>query len=263
MTELDTRLANTLAELHDAGTYKLLRNITAPMDTRTRIAGVGEVLVFCSNNYLGLANHPRVLEAARDQLVLHPGVHRAIEATAAQGTNALLTGNWRSGAALKLGQVSLWDRFAFGAFGDDSGDRNDLVPVAEARARQAGVSFSRTVVIGDTPADVACARAGGGGGRGRPHRMEPPGRARGLRSRSPPRGPGGGAPGAARSVISSGGSRTRRGCHRRSCLRHRPSPAHQNRGRWRQGARPSGLRGPPSCPPGGSCPQAPRNRRRG
>lgn len=108
-----------------------------------------------------LSRLPATLAASRDLLVLHPGVHAAIDATSGQGTNALLTGNWRAGAALKLGQVSLWDRFDFGAFGDDSGDRNDLVPVAQARARAAGVSFSRTVVIGDTPADVACARAGG------------------------------------------------------------------------------------------------------
>jgi glycine C-acetyltransferase len=52
-----------LKELHSARTYKLLRNITAPMDTVTTIDGIGEVLVFCSNNYLGLANHPEVVEA--------------------------------------------------------------------------------------------------------------------------------------------------------------------------------------------------------
>ena len=68
MSELDTRLAQVLTDLRNAGTYKLLRRITAPMDTRTHIDGVGEVLVFCSNNYLGLANHPKVLEAARDGL---------------------------------------------------------------------------------------------------------------------------------------------------------------------------------------------------
>lgn len=108
-----------------------------------------------------LARLPAMLAELSDALVLHPGVRAAVTATAARGTNALLTGNWRAGARLKLGQVDLWDAFALGAFGDDSPDRNALVPVAEARARQAGVAFDRTVVIGDTPADVACARAGG------------------------------------------------------------------------------------------------------
>ncbi len=108
-----------------------------------------------------LARLPGVLAAARADLVIHPGVHQALAATARRGTNALLTGNWRAGARAKLAPVDLWESFALGAFGDDSGNRNDLVPVAEARARSAGLSFGRTVVIGDTPADVACARAGG------------------------------------------------------------------------------------------------------
>jgi 7-keto-8-aminopelargonate synthetase-like enzyme len=56
MPNLDQRLNAALQELHEAHTYKRLRNIAAPMDTTTRIDGVGEVLVFCSNNYLGLAN---------------------------------------------------------------------------------------------------------------------------------------------------------------------------------------------------------------
>ncbi len=93
--------------------------------------------------------------------VVHPGVHAALDATHPMGVNALLTGNMEAGAQRKLADVGLWDRFALGAYGDDSPFRNDLVPVAETRARQAGRQFSRTVVIGDTPADVACARAGG------------------------------------------------------------------------------------------------------
>ncbi len=63
MSALGQRLSSTLQELHAARTYKLLRNITAPMDTVSTIDGIGEVLVFCSNNYLGLANHPDVVEA--------------------------------------------------------------------------------------------------------------------------------------------------------------------------------------------------------
>lgn len=63
MSTLGQRLSHTLRELHAARTYKVLRNITAPMDTVSTIDGVGEVLVFCSNNYLGLANHPEVVEA--------------------------------------------------------------------------------------------------------------------------------------------------------------------------------------------------------
>ena len=88
-----------------------------------------------------------------------PGVERTVAETARRATNALLTGNWEAGAKLKLGPF--FERFAFGAYGDDSPDRNALVPVARARALAAGVAVERVVVIGDTPADVACARAGG------------------------------------------------------------------------------------------------------
>ncbi|MCA9144822.1 MAG: glycine C-acetyltransferase [Planctomycetaceae bacterium] len=63
MSALSHRLRGTLDELRAAGTYKLLRHLTAPMAPVTQIAEIGEVLVFCSNNYLGLANHPEVVEA--------------------------------------------------------------------------------------------------------------------------------------------------------------------------------------------------------
>jgi phosphoglycolate phosphatase-like HAD superfamily hydrolase len=76
----------------------------------------------------------------------------------------LLTGNFERGAALKLGHFRLWERFGFGAFGDHHVDRRDLVPVALVEAeRVVGRRFasSRVVVIGDTPADIDCARAHG------------------------------------------------------------------------------------------------------
>ena len=65
---LATRLRTILEELHAAGTYKHLRELTAPMAPKTTIDGIGEVLVFCSNNYLGLANHPEVVQAGIDGL---------------------------------------------------------------------------------------------------------------------------------------------------------------------------------------------------
>lgn len=76
----------------------------------------------------------------------------------------LLTGNFREGAAVKLGHFQLWDRFRFGAFGDDHVDRRALVPVALARAREAGVTVADpadVVIIGDTPLDIDCAKANG------------------------------------------------------------------------------------------------------
>ncbi|MGD8339169.1 MAG: glycine C-acetyltransferase [Gammaproteobacteria bacterium] len=68
MSKLKRRLDQALEELHASGTYKSLRNITAPMAPQTVIEGIGEVLVFCSNNYLGLADHPDVVEAGIEGL---------------------------------------------------------------------------------------------------------------------------------------------------------------------------------------------------
>jgi phosphoglycolate phosphatase-like HAD superfamily hydrolase len=75
----------------------------------------------------------------------------------------LLTGNFETGATIKLGHFDLWRRFRFGAFGDRHVSRRDLVPVAMARAREDGldVPMSRVVVIGDTPLDIDCAHTHG------------------------------------------------------------------------------------------------------
>jgi phosphoglycolate phosphatase-like HAD superfamily hydrolase len=95
-----------------------------------------------------------------------PGVRPALDALArVPGMHlALLTGNFRKGAEVKLGYFSLWDEFAFGAFGDESVDRNSLLPIALEHARERGIGplAPRDVfVIGDTPYDVACALSGG------------------------------------------------------------------------------------------------------
>jgi len=78
---------------------------------------------------------------------------------------ALLTGNYADAAAVKLAHFDLWRYFKCGAFGEDHGDRNHLVPVAIHRARACGlpphVETMHTVVIGDTPRDIACAHAHG------------------------------------------------------------------------------------------------------
>ena len=76
----------------------------------------------------------------------------------------LLTGNFEEGARIKLAYFNLWKYFPCGAFGGDSADRNALVPVAIARARQCGlpaISIADVLVVGDTPHDVACAHAAG------------------------------------------------------------------------------------------------------
>ena len=77
---------------------------------------------------------------------------------------ALLTGNFKEGARIKLEHFDLWRYFRCGAFGDDAADRNELVPYAVGRARQFGlhdIDPADILVVGDTPHDVACAHAVG------------------------------------------------------------------------------------------------------
>ena len=67
MSTLESRLAGLLDGLHTSGQYKHLRVIDSPMDAavtvRTHDGTSRRALCFCSNNYLGLANHPEVIEA--------------------------------------------------------------------------------------------------------------------------------------------------------------------------------------------------------
>ena len=78
----------------------------------------------------------------------------------------VLTGNYEAAARLKLGSVNLDHHvdFEVGAFGSDHRDRLQLVAVAVEkwrRLRAPGLTVHDVVVVGDTPRDIACARAGG------------------------------------------------------------------------------------------------------
>lgn len=95
-----------------------------------------------------------------------PGVEALLEALEAQPQvqTALLTGNYAAGAQIKLEHFGLWDRFAWGAFGDDYAERDALARAAVADAPRRGVTLAdprHAVVVGDTPFDIACARAAG------------------------------------------------------------------------------------------------------
>jgi phosphoglycolate phosphatase-like HAD superfamily hydrolase len=72
------------------------------------------------------------------------------------------TGNIERGARIKLERVDLNPRFGFGGFGCDAEDRGELLRIgAERGAARLGVARAacRVVVIGDTPLDIAGARA--------------------------------------------------------------------------------------------------------
>ena len=103
-------------------------------------------------------------ELPRRQGGLHPGILGVLEEAHRRPdlVQGLLTGNIEKGARLKLSRYGVNHFFEFGAFADDSPVRNELGPHAKRRARDRhGEEFppERTYVIGDTPHDVACARA--------------------------------------------------------------------------------------------------------
>src|SRR4030095_14013817 len=63
------RAAATLKHLHESGQLKVLQMIESPMGPVVKLRGVaGDVACFCSNDYLGLANHPDVVAAGIEGL---------------------------------------------------------------------------------------------------------------------------------------------------------------------------------------------------
>lgn len=94
-----------------------------------------------------------------------PGVGEVLAALARRDdvVLALLTGNLVEGARQKLTRYGVWHYFGFGAYADDHFDRDKLGPIALSRALERGHEFapSDVWVLGDTPHDIACARAFG------------------------------------------------------------------------------------------------------
>jgi phosphoglycolate phosphatase-like HAD superfamily hydrolase len=92
-----------------------------------------------------------------------PGIGELLASLAERGDVrcSLVSGNYEPVARLKLERAGIGSYFAAGqgAFGSDAEARNELPPIARARA--GGHPRERTIVVGDTPLDIACARADG------------------------------------------------------------------------------------------------------
>ena len=65
--KMKEHLSQTLAEIREAGLYKEERLIESPQRAAIQVAGK-EVLNFCANNYLGLSDHPRLIEASKQMM---------------------------------------------------------------------------------------------------------------------------------------------------------------------------------------------------
>jgi glycine C-acetyltransferase len=69
--KLQNHLQKELADIREAGLYKNERIITSPQKADIKVSTGENVLNFCANNYLGLSNHPKLVEAAKQGLDSH------------------------------------------------------------------------------------------------------------------------------------------------------------------------------------------------
>jgi phosphoglycolate phosphatase len=131
-----------------------------------RMAGVSDDVILgrrakCLDRYVA---HLKVEMKNHDGAKLFPGVKGLLERLCGRDDVlvGLLTGNVQRGAMLKLDRFKLGGYFRFGAFGDDHEDRAELARIALEKAERIvgrPVGGDKATVIGDTPRDVACARA--------------------------------------------------------------------------------------------------------
>ena len=71
MAGAQPRFHAELETIKGEGLYKTERVITTPQGVEIATREAGTVLNFCANNYLGLANHPLIVEAATEALRTH------------------------------------------------------------------------------------------------------------------------------------------------------------------------------------------------
>jgi glycine C-acetyltransferase len=71
IAKFEKQLSQTLEDIESQGLYKSERVITTPQDAHIAITGGKHVLNMCANNYLGLADHPALIAAAKEALDTH------------------------------------------------------------------------------------------------------------------------------------------------------------------------------------------------
>jgi phosphoglycolate phosphatase len=148
--------ANLPVDLRGRTDTSIIRDLLGFLE----VEGTPEEQMRLRTTYLSLM--PTTMPAGKARVLT--GIHEALEAIHAHPEihQALLTGNLKAGAELKLSFLGLWKYFEFGAFADDSHLRDELGPFALARAKEKlGITFppERVWIIGDTPHDIACGKA--------------------------------------------------------------------------------------------------------
>src|SRR6195256_4994445 len=71
LADFRNQISQAIEEIKSQGLYKTERIITSPQDAHIEVAGGREVLNMCANNYLGLADHPALIAAAKEALATH------------------------------------------------------------------------------------------------------------------------------------------------------------------------------------------------
>lgn len=130
-------LAEELAAIKGASLWKTERPITSPQSAHIKVGNSREMLNFCANNYLGLADHPALIEAAKQALDSHGLGMASVRFIC--GTNDLHQA-LESKIAAYLGME---DCITFAACFDANGDMMDL----EAQLKAARAANARRVVI--------------------------------------------------------------------------------------------------------------------
>ena len=182
--DIDGTLLQRASVEHAAALHRALREVHGELDTESaRVTAAGrtdgaiarDILVACGLQTDRIDAEveavARATAAAYEEMCpaslaekVAPGILDllpALHADAERYRFSLVTGNFEPVARLKLARAGIGSYFepGQGGFGTDAEAREELPPIARARAGD--WPRERTVVIGDTPNDIACARADG------------------------------------------------------------------------------------------------------
>jgi len=137
----------------------IVRNALGKCGTNGAIT---EVITNIINDYLTIFENTYF--ESKEAFVFEDALHLVHKVKGNGLALALLTGNVKRGAQIKLGRFDLMKHFSFGAFGDEGETRNDLPIVARNRAKEVlgkTYEFDEIVLVGDTPEDAKAAKING------------------------------------------------------------------------------------------------------